>query len=536
MIIRKVAVGNELEAFIQESFGEGTNIIFSDDNNKGKTILIQSMMYCLGNEPIFPVSFDYLSYFHYIEFSEKDVVYRICRKGNIFAVSYSETLSILSGESEFKRFWDKHIFELPQIEKNGLQRIVDFVLLDELFFIGQDKRNTSNIINAGFYKKEDFVNTIFSLSGVLQTTNQQVDIEKTKSALKRELEKKEELLREKPILKSLNLGVRYLSSVSDKIAFEEKIKKANQLKDKIANLNSARNSSARQKLKYENVLKDLRSLNQAIDHCEVRCLDCQSTRIGFSTSEKSKHVFDVSTPKLRQEIISSIIEKIEMYEEEIVSCSEQINFFQQELQEVLSDEEISLEAVIACRDGIKDSKDVEQQIKLCDETILKLEKLLHQKAQVVSDTSTQQETILNELIQTMVKAYNTIDPAGNLNIDAIFTKNKYTFSGCEETIFYLIKLYAIAVITNHQFPIVIDSFRAEDLSTQKEEKALELFATLSNQKIFTTTLKKEEKETGKYRTSDIFTIDFTANAPSKMLSQTDVPDFKELLKVFAIHL
>ena len=61
MIIRKVAVGNELEAFIQESFGEGTNIIFSDDNNKGKTILIQSMMYCLGNEPIFPVSFDYLS-------------------------------------------------------------------------------------------------------------------------------------------------------------------------------------------------------------------------------------------------------------------------------------------------------------------------------------------------------------------------------------------------------------------------------------------------------------------------------------------
>ena len=27
MIIRKVAVGNELEAFIQESFGEGTNII-----------------------------------------------------------------------------------------------------------------------------------------------------------------------------------------------------------------------------------------------------------------------------------------------------------------------------------------------------------------------------------------------------------------------------------------------------------------------------------------------------------------------------
>ena len=58
------------------------------------------------------------------------------------------------------------------------------MLLDELFFIGQDKRNTSNIINAGFYKKEDFVNTIFSLSGFLQTTNQQVDIEKKSLRLK----------------------------------------------------------------------------------------------------------------------------------------------------------------------------------------------------------------------------------------------------------------------------------------------------------------------------------------------------------------
>ena len=49
MKILRVAVGNSKEAFIESRFTEGLNIISSDDNNKGKTIVIQSMMYALGN-------------------------------------------------------------------------------------------------------------------------------------------------------------------------------------------------------------------------------------------------------------------------------------------------------------------------------------------------------------------------------------------------------------------------------------------------------------------------------------------------------
>ena len=61
MKIRKVAVGNAAEAFIEGNFTNGVNIISSDDNNKGKTIVIQSMMYALGNEPTFPTSFEFKS-------------------------------------------------------------------------------------------------------------------------------------------------------------------------------------------------------------------------------------------------------------------------------------------------------------------------------------------------------------------------------------------------------------------------------------------------------------------------------------------
>ena len=59
MIIKKIAFGDAEEAFIEERLTSGFNIIFSDDNNKGKTIVMQSALYAIGNEPIFPSSFEY---------------------------------------------------------------------------------------------------------------------------------------------------------------------------------------------------------------------------------------------------------------------------------------------------------------------------------------------------------------------------------------------------------------------------------------------------------------------------------------------
>ena len=47
MIIKKSAIGNTQEAFIQPYFDERLNIISSDDNNRGKTIEIQSLLYAL---------------------------------------------------------------------------------------------------------------------------------------------------------------------------------------------------------------------------------------------------------------------------------------------------------------------------------------------------------------------------------------------------------------------------------------------------------------------------------------------------------
>ena len=55
MKILKVAVGNAEEAYVERAFTDGLNIVYSDENNKGKTIVIQSMMFALGNNPMFTI-------------------------------------------------------------------------------------------------------------------------------------------------------------------------------------------------------------------------------------------------------------------------------------------------------------------------------------------------------------------------------------------------------------------------------------------------------------------------------------------------
>lgn len=83
MIIKKIGFGNYREAFIEDRLHDGVNIIFSDDNNKGKTLVVQGMMYALGNEPIFPSGFPFESYYFYlhVEINRENIEFLIILDG-----------------------------------------------------------------------------------------------------------------------------------------------------------------------------------------------------------------------------------------------------------------------------------------------------------------------------------------------------------------------------------------------------------------------------------------------------------------------
>ena len=73
---------------------------------------------------------------------------------------------IFDNVAELKRYWSKHIFSLPAIVKNQLSMIVDPVLFMQLYFVGQDKKDTSNIAHHGFYNKQDYIEMLYAYAGL----------------------------------------------------------------------------------------------------------------------------------------------------------------------------------------------------------------------------------------------------------------------------------------------------------------------------------------------------------------------------------
>ena len=535
MIIKKMAVGNKSEAFVEENFIDGLNIISSDDNNKGKTIAIQSMMYALGNEPAFPTTFDFKTYYHYIEFEVDSRAFELCRYGDGFVLKTESALMLFDNVSELKRYWTKNIYKLPEIVKNQTQKIVDPVLYLQIHFVGQDKKDTSNISHSGLYNKKDFTEMIYSiqdLSGLKLDTDEIDRIKNTISTLKDE---KKLLLKQYRILSSKKEPVQYLSSINDRSAFEKRVEQMNNVNAKITELRKGRNLAANRKSKWENTIKELNSLNRNIDVGELKCMDCNSKNITFSTSSKrTAFSFDISTVEMRNDIINSISNKMAAYDEEIEKYDAEIINEQCHLQELMKDDNITLEAIVAYKEQIFSASDAEKQIIGIDRKIEELQNKLIVSENSTEEAKNQRETIMNEIVKDMNDLYKKIDPNGNLVFDGLFTKKDEIFSGSEATIFHIVRMYAIQKMIGHALPIIIDSFRAEDLSTAKEKIVIDEFNKLSNQVIFTTTLKDEE--VGKYdNRKEINHIDYKDHMPSKMLSQKYCQRFNELLHDFAFE-
>ena len=518
MIIKKVAVGNSTEAFVEEQFESGLNIISSDDNNKGKTIVIQSMMYAIGNEPTFPTTFEYKNYYYYVEFQVKEKIFKVCRYGDNFAIIDDKKLMLFDSVSELKRYWTKYIFKLPQIVKNQISKIVDPVLFFQLFFVGQDKKDTSNISHLSEYKLD--------LDEIEQIKTELISLKDEKKAL----------IKQYKILSSQKAPVQYLSTVSDRSAFEAKISKINNINSKITELRKARNLSANRKSKWTNTIKELKSLNRSIEVGELKCMDCNSKNIAYSTSTKRQaYEFDVSTIEMRTEIINSIHEKIKAYTEEIEKYDDLIAKEQEKLHILMSDEEVTLEALLELKEQIFSASDAEKRILEIERKIGILQSKLSISESSTEKNKIKRQTELTNILHEMNCFYKEIDPNGNLVFESLFTKKDEVFSGSEATIFHIVKMYALQKVLAHDWPIIIDSFRAEDLSTGKEKIVIEKYKQLNNQVIFTTTLK--DQEMGKYdNRDDINHIDYKDHAPSKMLSSDYCEHFKQLISEFSFDI
>ena len=238
---------------------------------------------------------------------------------------------------------------------------------------------------------------------------------------------------------------------------------------------------------------------------------------------------------MRRNIINAIKEKIKIIELKIDEYTNKINTMQDELNSILEEQPIGLEDVIRIKNDYNDAKEVDKKITEIDSNIQELTKLADDKIILIEQNSKNEKELIYDLVEIMNYFLKTVDPDSTIIYEDVFTKSDEIYSGSDATIFYLARLYAFANVFKHNFPIIVDSFRSEELSTTRESKVINLFANLSNQIIFTSTIKKEEDN--KYENiDDINIIDYSMNESSHILSNEYVDNILKELSDFSIKL
>ena len=530
MLVKKIAFGDKSEAFIEERLTDGLNVIYSDDNNRGKTLVIQGLMYSLGYESIFPSSFNYKDKYFYSEIEIANSKYKFLRKKNSIAIKTDESLQIFNSVSEMRHFLDKFVFRVPKIFKDNRPTLVDLSLLYELFFIGQDNRNPSGLISKGQFNKSDFKNMVYDLAGLSTNVTNLGEIKDIKNRIT-ELKIKLNQTKKKISLIKQNPDIAEIASKTyDSEKIQEKIQTINEINESISKIKRTRQREINRKSKLEHLVSELSSLNRELSEGNIQCGECGSDKIVYSNNDLT---FEVSNIDVRNGILKSISENISQKVELINDSSRDINTLQESLHKELAEAPPSFQQIILYQDQIVSERNYDDESFSLTREIdaLKIQLASSQEIDEVlkSDRKDFDEKLLNE----MTNLYKSIDPNGNLEFDDIFTKRDSTFSGSEGQEFYFCKVIALSNILNHSFPIVVDSFRDGELSTNKEDSMLEIYSVLNRQVILTSTLKDEEYNSDKYENrGDVNSIDYSKHQDCKILNGDNKDDFIELISSF----
>ncbi|ENA1798061.1 hypothetical protein ABF200_002306, partial [Flavobacterium psychrophilum] len=301
----------------------------------------------------------------------------------------------------------------------------------------------------------------------------------------------------------------------------------------IAELRKQRNREENRKIKLENLITELSSLNRTLNEGKVKCLDCGSNKIIFSNEDFE---FEVSNNYVKKNIIESIKNNISIKFEIIDELNQSIHREQIQINKLLETSTPDIKNYILFQDEITDSKDVDKIIAELQKELDEITNKIQNNEIKTSSNKDLQKDILSSIILQMKNYYSTIDPQGLLIFEDLFTKTGETYSGSEGQEYYFSKILSLNKILQHKFPIIIDSFREGELSSSKELLMLNEYISLNKQVILTSTLKDEEYDADKYyNIENLNVIDYSMLADSKILQSDFAPEFKQIMEKFNVE-
>lgn len=532
--VKAVYIGNDDESYIQNGLTKAVNIITSDENHVGKTIVMQSMMYAMGSDALFPPSFVYKRYVFIVDIDVDGREMSILRSRDYFVVNDGGLIVPLEGKGAFDEYWSQHISPLPTIVKDGIPKLVGLTLFLQMAFVPQASRNTSRVVG-GYFDKNDFTEMLYAVVGLdarQMDSNTEAELKRRKAALET---RKRELVKQSSSLRQVGTSLAAISPTADREETARLVAELDKIKNQIADQKKQRNHAYTRMKKNEAVLTELRSLNREIKVGSVVCLECGSEAIGYKMPS-SDFAFDITTDDMRKQILLAVQEKIDAYSSDIRFFEREIRELQSRFNALANQREITLEDIYAARESYGDIEKIDGELTaVCDE-IDEIKERLKDSKRVDEELREERADFKAMILDTMNSVRKTVndDPSAEEYTD-LFTTTASQYMGSEATEFFIARVYSLAKHVQHGLPVLIDSFRAEELSSAREERALPFFESLPNQIILTATLKGEEA--GKYRNvCGINNIDFAGYAENKLLSEAYNQAFKVKVKTFGVEL
>lgn len=531
MKVKKSAFGKIDEAFIESRFQDKVNLIISNDNNKGKTLLFQGILYSLGNDPIFPAGFPFNDYYFYSKMEIEGHDVEFIRKGRSIIIRDNKGIRAFNSVTEFKYALKEYIPSMPEIYKKDRHKLVDPCLFFELFFVGQDIRDPSSTFSK-YYNKSDFMNVLYALAGIGQNVLTSEEIRSLRDSIKSKKNKRDQLAKE---LNRLNINPEVRRTVFQSSNNEEvrrrdlEIKKA---RSRVSEVDRSLSRELNRKYKLESLLTELNSLNRRIEVGSVKCGDCGSDRIIYTNGNFD---FELTNSYVKNSILSSIKEDIKLKDEIIEELRNELGTEKAALEREVNTVPAAIRDILLFRDQINDGHKLDDEVVSIDSEIEEISAQLSTQEGDIDANKQAQKQFVADITSLMNKYAKKIDRNRSDEYKGIFSVQGQTYSGSEQQLYYFCKLMAFSSYFNHKFPLIIDAFREGEISSGKENQMLDVFASINNQVILSATLKEEEYNTEKYLPSkNINVIDYSDHVDNRILSTEFSGEFQNILKSFGI--
>ena len=538
--IKAVYIGNGEESYIEDRLTDGINVIYSLDNNRGKTVLMQGVMYALGAIPTFPERFPYKEFIYIVDLDIDGDEVSVLRSRNTFAVKTSDSLSLFDSEVDYSRYWSENIRSLPSIVKNGRLTSAGLQLYTQMTFIGQDDISSAKI-TAGQFNKDDFTEMLYAIVGLDRReldSAEEVELKRRRDELKGQIKS---LTKEASALKARGTALSAISATTDARDMQEFLKELDSVRAEVTDLRKTRNRYLARLTKNQIVLDELNSLRREVKTGKLVCLKCGSVSVGYQMAD-SNVIFDVTSPDMRTQIVNTLKERIDAIEADLDALERNLRKAQSRLSGLLSeDDEFSLMDVVACKDEYLNEREIDQKIQEAQRELDDIKGKLESDRLLTSEIAKQRKEFMDDLLGKMNLARRAIsDNAEESDYESMFSTKANVYSGSDGTIYFAARTFAIASKINHGMPIMIDSVRADDLSSDREDRLLDLLGKLDNQVILTTTIKREESvgpDASKYeRDSRVHAIDYSNHEINRIMSDTYNDRFAEKAADFGLVL